>query len=215
MSQRNNTLNARLAGYATLAGVTLAGGAINNAEAVIIYSGVVNINVPSNIDGVYINFVTGATATANFAGADFNPYNNGTTLAFFGTGGTVNGTLSTATATNSPTLRLNMGDLIGAAGAYVTGQSVGSAFTSGGQGYVGVRFVNEALGGITNFGWVLLSTTSGSSGFPVTVVSWAYENSGGSIAAGAIPEPSTTALLGVMAAGAFGVRQWRRRKAAK
>jgi hypothetical protein len=108
-----------------------------------------------------------------------------------------------------------MGDLIGAAGAYVTGQSVGSAFTSGGQGYVGVRFVNEALGGITNFGWVLLSTTSGSSGFPVTVVSWAYENSGGSIAAGAIPEPSTTALLGVMAAGAFGVRQWRRRKAAK
>ena len=32
--------------------------------------------------------------------------------------------------------------------------------------------------------------------------------------AGAVPEPSTFALLGVMAAGAFGVREWRKRKAA-
>ena len=29
-----------------------------------------------------------------------------------------------------------------------------------------------------------------------------------------IPEPSTTALLGVMAVGALGVRAWRKRKAA-
>ena len=213
MSPRNNNVNARLAAYATLAGVALAGGAIKNAEAVIIYSGVQNINVPQTLDGVYINFVTGATSFANFAGADFNPYFNNAVLAFFGTGGT-NGTLSSGTASPSNTIRLNMGDVISAGGAYTTGQSVGSAFTSGGQGYVGVRFFNEALG-ITNFGWVLMSTTNNSTAFPATVVSWAYETSGGSITAGAIPEPTTTALLGVMAAGALGVRQWRKRKAAK
>jgi hypothetical protein len=65
----------------------------------------------------------------------------------------------------------------------------------------------------TNFGWVHLNTT-GTTGFPATIVDYAYEDSGASIMAGQMPEPSTFALLGVMAAGALGVRAWRKRKAA-
>ena len=42
---------------------------------------------------------------------------------------------------------------------------------------------------------------------------YAYEDSGAGIQAG-VPEPTTMALLGVMAAGALGVRAWRKRKAA-
>jgi hypothetical protein len=46
----------------------------------------------------------------------------------------------------------------------------------------------------------------------ITVIDWAYEDSGAAIHAGAVPEPSSLALL---AAGAAGVSAFRRRKAAK
>jgi hypothetical protein len=215
MSPRNNTLNtrldARLAGYAALAGIALTGAAVTNADAAIVYSGVVNVSVPSNIDGVYMNFVTGATSTTGFTGYDFNPYNNNAGLAFFSPG-TGQGTVAATSTTGSAAIRLNMGDAIGAAQIFNAGQAVGTAFFTGGLGYVGIRFLNEATG-VINYGWALLNVTNGN-GFPATVVSYAYENTGATITAGAVPEPTTTALLGVMAAGALGVRQWRRRKAA-
>ena len=51
-------------------------------------------------------------------------------------------------------------------------------------------------------------------GQPRAIVEYAYENTGAPILAGAIPEPSTLALLSVMGLGAVGVRAWRKRKAA-
>ena len=59
---------------------------------------------------------------------------------------------------------------------------------------------------------ISLSTSAFSQ--PRTIVEYAYDDSGVGILAGQIPEPSTFALLGVMAAGALGVREWRKRKAA-
>src|SRR3954471_13542629 len=98
MSPFNNKIrpvNGRLAAYATLAGAALAAPAIPTADATIVYSGVVNYSVPNNFDGIYINFVTGATGTYSAAvpGANFNAYNGGTNLKFFWNGGT-NGGLS-------------------------------------------------------------------------------------------------------------------------
>ena len=65
MSPRNHklgaTIDTRLAAYAALAGIALAVPALSKAD--IIYSGIVNISVPNNFDGVYINFVTGQTGT--------------------------------------------------------------------------------------------------------------------------------------------------------
>ena len=55
-------IDARLAAYATLAGVALAGAAA--AKADLIYSGAVNINIPSTTAGIYINLVTGVTGTS-------------------------------------------------------------------------------------------------------------------------------------------------------
>lgn len=58
----------------------LAGGAVvsNEAAAAIIHSGVVNLPIPVNIDGVYVNMVTGATGTsaATVSVFDINPYSS-------------------------------------------------------------------------------------------------------------------------------------------
>src|SRR4051812_47008044 len=78
-------INGRLVAYATLAGAALAAPAIPSADATIVYSGIVNFSIPNNFDGLYIDFVTGATGTSSAAvpGANFNPYNGGTGLQFF------------------------------------------------------------------------------------------------------------------------------------
>ena len=67
-------IDARLAAYATLAGVILGGAPA--AKATIIYSGPININLPSTISGIYINLVTGVTGTtpASVPGWDINPW---------------------------------------------------------------------------------------------------------------------------------------------
>ena len=214
MSPRNQKLNAhidgRLAAYAALAGVALAAPAV--AKADIVYSGVVNVSVNNDFYGVYINFVTGATGTmsVDVPGWNWNPYNGGTGLQFFWNG-TPNGGLSLDTTTYAV---LPANTPITSANTYLntTATAATAAWRAGANGYLGIRFVNSATSA-TNFGWVHFNTT-GSTGFPATIVDYAYENSGQQILAGQIPEPSTTALLGVMAAGAVGVRAWRKRKAA-
>ena len=171
-----------------------------------------NYSIPNNFDGLYINFVTGATGTSSSAvpGANFNPYNGGTGLQFFWNGG-VNGGLSLDATTYAT---LAFGTPITSANTYLntTSATATAAWQAGSSLYLGVRLTNSVTSA-TNFGWVHLNTT-GTTGFPATIVDYAYENSGGSITAGQVPEPTTFALLGVMAAGAVGVRAWRKRKAA-
>ncbi len=71
-------IDARLAAYATLAGVALAGAAA--AKADLIYSGGVNVNLPSTTAGIYINLVTGVIGTnpASVPGWDINPLGSAT-----------------------------------------------------------------------------------------------------------------------------------------
>ena len=75
-----------------------------------------------------------------------------------------------------------------------------------------MRFQNEALG-IQNYGWMLINSGA-TSGFPASIVSYAYENDGGQILAGAVPEPSTYAMFGLALAAGFAVRGWRNRRSA-
>jgi len=205
-------INGRLAAYATLAGAALAAPAIPSADATVIYSGIVNFSVPNTFDGLYINFVTGATGTSpsGVPGANFNPYNGGTGLQFFWNAAS-NGGLSLDTTTYAT---LAAGTPISSANTFLntTSSAATAAWRAGSNLYLGVRLTNSQTSAV-NFGWVHLNTT-GSTGFPVTIVDYAYEDSGAAINAGQVPEPTTFALLGVMAAGAVGVRAWRKRKAA-
>jgi hypothetical protein len=79
---------------------------------------------------------------------------------------------------------------------------------------VGFRLVDASLGAGNFYGWMRISLGATAGGQPRAIVEYAYENSGAGIGAGVVPEPTTVALLGVMAAGALGVRAWRKRKAA-
>jgi PEP-CTERM motif len=219
MTPSNLKLDRRLAAYGTLAGVALTVPAATTSHAAIVYSGPVNISVPNSVDGIYFNLVTGQSGSVAIAvpGWDINAYNNGTDGFTLYGAPSPSGVLATGTPGNSAiALNLAMGTPISSTGQYNQFETLGSQFQGGGNGYLGLRFQNEVTG-IQNYGWILFNTTAGTGingGFPASIIGYAYENTGASINAGAIPEPSTAALLGVVAAGALGLREWRRRKAA-
>lgn len=188
-----------------------------SARAAIVYNDPADISIPNNIDGIYFNVITGVSGStgATVTGWDINPYNNGAGLTFYGAA-TPSGVLASGTpGTTATAQRLTEGTPItSAASFYNQFQTVGTAFQSGGLGYLGLRFINEGTG-VLNYGWLEISATS-ATGFPAFITRYAYENTGASINAGqtAVPEPTTTVALGAMAAGALGLRSWRRRKSA-
>ena len=214
-------IDARLAAYATLAGVALAAPAVSKAD--IVYSGPVNINVPSTTSGIYINLVTGVfgTTPASAPGWDLNIWGS-TSNNFWAnnSAGPMDGVISNFTGGASATLvdNLPLGTIVD--GSWTYSRSSGSetsgatAFNLGSSNnYIGFRFLNEATGQV-DFGWAHFQLGATQGGQPRTLIDFAYENTGASIPVGAVPEPTTTALLGMMAAGALGLRAWRKRKAA-
>ena len=218
-----NRVDTRLAACAAAAGASLA--VVPSSDATIVYSGVVSINIPATTAGVYLNVVTGVNNVSPglAPGWDVNPYGS-TTLIFFNPTAPAGGVyVVNAPGGSSTTLPDNLpfGFLISALNGYGsgTGESTGTtAFTlNSTNNYVGFRFTEATLnGGAVTYGWfqISLGATLAS---PRSIVGYAYENTAGlGIAAGdtGVPEPTTLALLGVMAAGALGVRAWRGRKVA-
>jgi hypothetical protein len=202
-------LNAHFAAVAVVASAG-AMGASHNADAAIVWSGIVNIAIPSNIDGVYMNILTGQTGTSgsSVAGWDINPY-GGTTLQFFGPagGGFVRGLGSSGTLVDN----LAQGMMIDATQSFGTGtaETTGStAFFAGSMSnLVGFRFVNEATGQ-THYGWMrILLGGAGLAAQPRSIIEYAYESTAGvGIGAGVIiPAPGAIALLGL--AGLVGRRR--------
>lgn len=185
-------------------------GTSRQADAAIVWSGVVNIAIPSNADGVFLNVITGQSgATGNgVAGWDIRA-GSATGLSFLGP------TASTyVTGLGSSTLlidNLAQGSLIGAAATFGAGsvETEGStAFFPGSMSnLVGFRFVNESTG-LTHYGWMrVLLGGNGLGDQPRSIIEYAYENVAGiGIGAGQIvPAPGAIALLAI--AGAAGRRR--------
>jgi hypothetical protein len=182
------------------------------AQAVIVvYSGP-PIAITPNIDGLYLNVVTGASANGAVAGWDMNLYSNSTlapTLTFWApTGGGYVGTTPNVSA-------LPFGTSIGPGSSFLSTPNISGGYLApafaGTTSYFGFRFVNEA-GGTTHYGWAQLSAGSGG-GFPASILAYAFESTPNTaIQAGVVPEPGTYALMlaGLAAVGGLAAR---RRKA--
>ncbi len=84
----------------------------------------------------------------------------------------------------------------------------------GDRGFVGLRFELDGQPGVPVYGWADIGTNNFNGDAPgrFTLYGYAYENNGMPIPTGAVPEPSTIALL---VAGAAGVAVLRRRKSAQ
>lgn len=205
-------LDARFASAAAVAFGAAVVGAERQADAYVVWSGIININIPSTSDGVYLNVVTGQLGSSgpSVSGWDVNPY-SGAGLEFFSPtgGGFVSGLGSDASLVDN----LAFNTLIGSGQTFSNGaaaiESSGSTrfHFSSSQNLVGFQFINEATGS-THYGWMRLQLWNGPGLQPRAIVEYAYETDAGvGINAGLIPAPGAVALLGM--AGVLGSRRRR------
>ncbi len=82
-----------------------------------------------------------------------------------------------------------------------------NGWTIGTEDFAGFRFTHPTFGLV--YGWVQVTILPDFNG--VRLNTWAFEDNGGSIPVGAIPEPSTAGLA-ALAAGIVGLREYRRRR---
>lgn len=178
--------NGRFNRAAVLASLAIAAvtAASPQAFAAVICSAAPFRPIPANIDGIYVNFVTGSAGSSAVAGWDFNAYASGSAnvLRFFSSGSASNTTRYVGMGTT--VYLLASGTMVDASSPIATtGTFPAVAFLAGvSNGYVGVAFKNEGTS-TTNYGWVSLTTT-GPNGFPATINQYCFSNNGTAIMAG-------------------------------
>jgi hypothetical protein len=194
----------------------------SKADASVVYSGPVNLNVPTTniFGGIYLDLTkpgsffiphTSGSGPADglntlLPGWDVNFYKGTSALRWwYNTGVYAVFNASHHVAALGAGVMVNGSSLLG------TYQAMTPEFT-GTTAFMGVEFPNASNTEL--FGWIRIIGGS-TAGIPATIVDWAYEDSGAGILTGAgiIPEPSSLAL-GCLAAGAAGLAAWRKRKAA-
>ncbi|MEZ6097196.1 MAG: PEP-CTERM sorting domain-containing protein [Pirellulaceae bacterium] len=216
----SNNSRSMIPAMAAFGAVTVTGMvACSDLEADIVYSGPLNqvINAGSgpffNFDGDSYDDIRLAVLNSSFAGVGLN--------------GAV---IFAPQGSNLYAQKFDFGDLI-SSGVADVGLGVMGFYNSGiysdpwgalqagidGNGPV-TGFMGIRMGPNSGdaYGWIQLSLQANSFGQPtsMTVVDWAYENSGAPILAGdigAVPEPGTAGILalGALAAGAVGIRRRR------
>ena len=200
----------RLALCATVVGAALTPLTSHAVVIAVDFSSNPSHTVPSNIEGTYLNVVTGAATAAFSANYDINPYFSGSTAppAVFRlftpptTGGVVGTTIATPLA---------LGAVVGVASTFNGGVYNANAAAPG-TNYFGFKFLNEATG-MTNYGYLVVAQTAvvpvaGS----VRVLGYAYENAGTAITV--VPEPATYLMFAAALAAGIGRRAWQVRRTA-
>lgn len=180
--------------YRSALGAVLAASALSVAShgamaAVVCNTFSVPRAIPQTADGIYINYVTGVTGTSGSAvpGFDFNPWYSSSTAGLnFYMGADVDTNNGAVFGTTYQVL--SSGTMIGPSstfsGATATAANMAD-WRAGVTGFLGVRFTNESTAAV-NYGWLNITTTAGN-GFPATINSFCFENTGSSIMAGTTP----------------------------
>lgn len=201
----------------------VAAGAATSADAAVVFVNYANellidtITSDSNYTSYPIDIDSNGTVDIRLAVLNFNGTFGGAAV-LSPTGGDV-GVIGLAQSGFFYPARLGGGVNVGAAGPFITlgnlrgdlafdTGSANSQWTTPGVGSLGFRFT--LTGGGTAYGWLQFSVGDNSGPTPraITLMSGAYENSGGSITT--IPEPTTA--VGILALGAAGLLAHRRRK---
>lgn len=180
------------------------------SRASIVYSGIQNVAIPLDFNGVYFRIDTGVSTLV--APGDFNtaPWMN----PFFGGVEIINGNLLRPVVTGvDQIVNLAAGTPINGASNFVAATSYSAAhfgpaanqFQLNTPGYIGATF-RQTVGGPDFYGWMQMEMNNAGAG---KIISWAFENvSGGSIQAGQttsgppVPEPGTSVFgLALILAG--------------
>jgi len=150
-------LDTRLAAGAAAAAASLAAPVLPSADADIIWSGPININIPSNNIGIYLNVVTGVfnANPALVPGWDVNPYGTAA-LTMFNPATPAGGVY----VGNAGYFNLTPGTVISAASTFSSGNLSATSplplnFNSS-NNIIGFRFTNEVTG-MVNYGWMRIS----------------------------------------------------------
>lgn len=139
----------------------------------------VNFLPPATFDGGSVRWDTGDTCACDDPPFNFNVWASGATLAFFWPQNSNN--MEGGVSLNGTTYGvLASGATIGPSSTFLVSTAVAAAApwrqAGGVDGYLGFRFRNPATSQI-NYGYVRIQTT-GTGGFPATVVGWAYNQAG-------------------------------------
>src|SRR6476620_9282050 len=117
----------------------------------VVYSGLKDIPIPNDFDGIYLNIDNGATGSTEITGWDINP--------FFGGAGVANNAsfqpARTGTGNEDPILALGTGVKVDGSLLYSTGQGGSDLhlgpgpgqFTPGQEGYLGFKFTTDGSAG--------------------------------------------------------------------
>jgi len=182
-----------------------------NAPAAVIYSGLQNIAIPTDFDGVYLDIDTGAFSTSLITGWDINPF-----LGGFAIGNSADFQPARLGLNNDdPIVRLQYGALVDSSLFYSTGEGgsgdpvshlgfASNQFEPGVEGYLGFKFsTNAPTAAGPYYGWMRVVLTNNTPGG--LIKDWAYDDTGAPIYA---PEPGRAVLLLL---GLFGLVIRRRR----
>ena len=160
-----------------------------SARAEVVYSGLQDIAIPADFDGVYLNIVTRQHSSAEFSGWDLNP--------FFGGLGIANSPsmqpVRLGTGNEDSIVPLTFGSFVNGSLSFSSGYGCSGAeddsghlgpgasqFTEGQAAYFGFQLTRNNT---VNYGWMQVALTrDGSTG---VIQDWAYDTSGSAMLVGA------------------------------